>query len=103
MGVTNAIRLLTFYDRGRRILTSALFNTHLTRSRVGLDSTAHAHMHLSVFELKVWRFIYVGEGQMDPIYEYDAPHFLDFELLKQGLADDQDADMWFGELRYLFA
>ena len=43
----------------------------------------------------------VRETGMDPTYECDAPRFVDFELLKQGLDDDEDADMWFGESRYL--
>lgn len=30
-------------------------------------------------------------------YEYDAPRFVDFELLRQGELDDDDVDQWFGK------
>lgn len=55
------------------------------------------------FELQVWRSVQQStrEVDMDPTYECDAPRFVDFELLKQGLADDEDVDMWFGESRYV--
>ena len=33
----------------------------------------------------------------DPAFEYDAPTFMDFNLLQQGKIQDDDADEWFGE------
>ncbi len=30
-------------------------------------------------------------------YEYDAPTYVDFELLRQGDLDDNDVDQWFGK------
>ena len=35
-------------------------------------------------------------SKVDPNFEYDAPNYVDFNLLKQGV-DDGEADLWFGE------
>ena len=35
-------------------------------------------------------------SKVDPNFEYDAPNYVDFDLLKQGV-DDEEADRWFGE------
>ena len=34
----------------------------------------------------------------DPEFEYDAPTYIDFNLLQQGKMEDDNADAWFGEL-----
>jgi len=33
----------------------------------------------------------------DPEFEYDAPKYIDFNLLQQGHLEDDDADTWFGK------
>ena len=33
----------------------------------------------------------------DPEFEYDAPTYIDFNLLQQGKMEDDNADAWFGE------
>ena len=38
------------------------------------------------------------EFDIDPLYECDAPTYVDFnELAQDGKPDDDDADAWFGE------
>ena len=33
----------------------------------------------------------------DPGFEYDAPTYVDFNLLAQGRLEDDNADEWFGK------
>ena len=33
----------------------------------------------------------------DPAFEYDAPTYMDFNLLRQGKIEDDGVDAWFGK------
>ena len=39
----------------------------------------------------------MAEFEVDQRFEYDAPTFVDFQLLQEGQLEDNDMDKWFGK------